>query len=121
MLKHLAKVRVEFNAFDARAGSAAEFLAQCKSRKARMSNPDCDVTVKRRTDNCVPRVMVIYNNGKEEMLDASVLPAQQIRKQILKNAEMMETEQLFRQAGLEWPVIIPDEEIKLAEQQKKEK
>lgn len=110
MLKHLARVRIEFNALDPRAASALEFLAQCNSRKARQSNPKCEVIVKRRTDQAIPRVTVTFANGRVQELDGSVMHANQIRKGILAQADMMETEQSFRDAGLEWPVIIPVDE-----------
>ncbi|KAL2608657.1 hypothetical protein R1flu_027230 [Riccia fluitans] len=111
MFKHLSKIRIEFNPMDPRAASALEFLAQCNSRKVRQSNPKCDVIVKRRTDDAPPRVFVQFANGREEVLDGAKMPAQEIRKGILAQAEMMETEQLFRDAGLQWPVIIPVEEV----------
>ncbi|KAH8951197.1 hypothetical protein BDL97_09G014400 [Sphagnum fallax] len=111
MLKHLTKVRIEFNAFDLRAASALEFLAQCNSRKARSSNPNCEVVVKRRTDDAPPRVAVTFTNGREEVMDGTAMAAQHIRKRILEQAELMETEKMFREAGYDWPVIIPLEEI----------
>jgi large subunit ribosomal protein L53 len=107
MFKHLSKVRIEFNALDPRAASALEFLAQCNSRKARQSNPKCEVEVKRRTDEAKPRITVTFLNGKVQELDGTVMHANQIRKGILDQADMMETEKSFRDAGLEWPVIIP--------------
>lgn len=114
MLKHLTKVRIEFNAFDTRAASALEFLAQCNSKKAKSSNPKCQIIVKRRTDDGSPKVSVTYKNGKEETVDGSQLSAQEIRKTILKKADAMETEEMFKEAGIPWPVIIPLEEIELA-------
>lgn len=111
MLKYLSKVRVEFNALDKRASSALEFLAQCNSRKARSSNPNCEVVVKRRTDMAPPVVAVTFTNGREEVMDGTLLAAQEIRKKILEQAELMETEKMFRDAGYAWPVIIPMEEV----------
>lgn len=114
MLKHLTKVRIEFNALDSRASSALEFLAQCTSKKSKASNSKCQILVKRRTDDHPPQISVTYTNGKEDTLDGSQLSAQQIRKTILKKAEDMETEAMFKEAGIPWPVIIPLEEIELA-------
>ncbi|XP_024384008.1 uncharacterized protein [Physcomitrium patens] len=111
MLKYLSKVRVEFNALDKRASSALEFLAQCNSRKARSSNPNCEVVVKRRTDNAPPVVAVTFTNGREEVMDGTSMAANQIRTKILEQAELMETEKMFRDAGYDWPVIIPMEEV----------
>ncbi|KAI5078368.1 hypothetical protein GOP47_0006039 [Adiantum capillus-veneris] len=114
MLKQLTKVKIEFNAFDARSASAVEFLAQCNSKKAKSSNPKCQILVKRRTDETPPLVSVTYTNGKEESLDGSVLSAQEIRKSILKKSQAIETEEMFKEAGIPWPVIIPLEEVELA-------
>lgn len=119
MLKHLSKVRIEFNAFDAGAASAMEFLAQCNSKKARSSNPNCEVVVKRRTDQAPPLVAVTFTNGREEVMDGTALAAQQIRKKILEQAELMETEKMFRDAGYEWPVMIPLEEIEESRRENK--
>ena len=57
MLKHLSKVRVEFNP-RLQCAAALEFLAQCNSQKSRDSNPKCEVVVKRRTDNATPSITV---------------------------------------------------------------
>lgn len=110
-MKYLSKVRVEFNALDKRASSALEFLAQCNSRKARSSNPNCEVVVKRRTDAAPPVVAVTFTNGREDVMDGTAMAAQEIRKRILEQAELMETEKMFRDAGYDWPVIIPMEEV----------
>ncbi|CAM6126795.1 unnamed protein product [Calypogeia fissa] len=107
MFKHLSKVRIEFNALDPRAASVLEFLVQCNSPKVRQSNPKCEVIVKRRTDDATPLVTVTYANGRVHELDGSVMHANQIRKEILSQADMMETKKSFRDAGLKWPVIIP--------------
>lgn len=111
MLKYLSKVRVEFSAFDKRSASALEFLAQCNSRKSRSSNPNCEVVVKRRTDGAPPVVAVTFTNGREEVMDGISMAAQEIRTKILEQAELMETEKMFRDAGYDWPVIIPMEEV----------
>eukprot|EP00897_Mesotaenium_endlicherianum_P006667 jgi/Mesen1/6028/ME000308S05219 len=108
MLKHLTKVRIQFNPLDGRSASALEFLAQCNSRKAKESNTKCDVTVKRTTDKSPPFVKVTFQNGIEATMDGATMPAQVMRKRILEQAEMMETEQLFKDANLKWPVTITD-------------
>lgn len=38
-----------------------------------------------------------------------------MRKRILDQAEEMETAQMFKDAGVQWPVEIPDEEAKRAD------
>lgn len=111
MLKFLSKVRVEYNTLDPRLASCVEFLAQCNARKAKESNPNCQVLVKRRTDEQPPQITVTFVNGVEEAFDAAETSAQSIRKMILDKGQYLETEQMFREAGEQWPVIIPDEEL----------
>ncbi len=111
MLKFLSRVRIEFNALDPRTASCMEFLAQCNARKAKESNPACQVQVKRRTDDHPPQITVTFVNGVEEVYDATSTPAQTIRTMILDKGQFLETEQMFREAGEAWPVLIPEEEI----------
>lgn len=111
MLKFLSKVKIEFNALDPRVASCMEFLAQCNARKAKESNPACQVLVKRRTDDFPPQITVTFVNGVEEAFDATSTPAQAIRTMILEKGQLLETEQMFREAGEKWPVIIPEEEL----------
>lgn len=112
MLKFLSKVRIEFNALDPRTAACMEFLAQCNARKAKESNPACQVQVKRRTDDFPPQIIVTFVNGIEEKFDATSTPAQTIRNMILEKGQLLETEQMFREAGEQWPVFIPEEELK---------
>ncbi|XP_057766075.1 uncharacterized protein LOC130986632 [Salvia miltiorrhiza] len=111
MLKFLSKVRIEFNALDPRLASCMEFLAQCNARKAKESNPSCQIQVKRRTDDFPPQITVTFVNGVEETFDATSTPAQHIRTLILDKGRVLETEQMFREAGEKWPVLIPDHEL----------
>ena len=111
MLKFLSKVRIEFNALDPRTASCMEFLAQCNARKAKESNPACQLQVKRRTDDHPPQITVTFVNGVEEVFAATSTPAQIIRNMILEKGQLLETEQMFREAGEKWPVIIPEEEL----------
>lgn len=111
MLKFLSKVKIEFNALDPRLASCMEFLAQCNAPKAKDSNPACQVVVKRRTDDHPPQITVTFVNGVEEKFDATATPAQNIRTMILEKGQYLETEQMFREAGETWPVMIPEEEI----------
>ncbi|XP_030527139.1 uncharacterized protein LOC115738611 [Rhodamnia argentea] len=111
MLKFLSKVRIEFNALDPRIASCMEFLAQCNARKAKESNPACQVVVKRRTDDHPPQIAVTFVNGVEEVFDGTTTTAQSIRSMILEKGQLLETEQMFREAGEAWPVVIPEEEL----------
>lgn len=113
MLKFLSKVKIEFNALDPRLASCMEFLAQCNARKAKESNPSCQIQVKRRTDDFPPQITVTFVTGVEETFDATSTPAQNIRNMILEKGRNLETEQMFREAGEKWPVVIPDEELKM--------
>ncbi|KAK3424891.1 uncharacterized protein LOC104448819 [Eucalyptus grandis] len=112
MLKFLSKVKIEFNALDPRIASCMEFLAQCNARKAKESNPACQVVVKRRTDDHPPQIAVTFVNGVEEVFDGTTTTAQSIRTMILDKGQHLETEQMFREAGEAWPVIIPEEELR---------
>ncbi|PIN05186.1 hypothetical protein CDL12_22275 [Handroanthus impetiginosus] len=112
MLKFLSKVKIEFNALDPRLASCMEFLAQCNARKAKESNPSCQVQVKRRTDDFPPQITVTFVNGYEENFDATSTTAQHIRNLILQKGQTLETEQMFREAGEKWPVVIPEEELR---------
>ncbi|CAN4093954.1 unnamed protein product [Withania somnifera] len=112
MLKFLSKVKIEFNALDPRIASCMEFLAQCNAPKAKESNPSCQVQVKRRTDDHPPQITVTFVNGVEQTYDATSTPAQNIRTMILEKGQYLETEQMFREAGEKWPVVIPDDELK---------
>jgi large subunit ribosomal protein L53 len=112
MLKFLSKVVIEYNALDPRKAACVELLAQCNARKAKESNPACVVELHRLPDAVSPpRVVVTYVNGVEEAIDAAATPAQAVRQQILDRGQLLETEQMFREAGEHWPVVIPEEEI----------
>ena len=111
MLKFLSKVKIEFNALDPRTASCMEFLAQCNSRKAKESNPACEVEIKRKSVEHPPQITVTFVNGVEEAFDATSTPVHRITKMILEKGQLLETEQMFREAGEQWPVIIPDEEL----------
>lgn len=112
MLKFLSKVVIQYNALDPRKAACVELLAQCNARKAKESNPACVVELHRLPDAALlPRVIVTYVNGVEEAIDASSTPAQVIKQQILDRGQLLETEQMFREAGEPWPVVIPVEEI----------
>ncbi|KAJ9184498.1 hypothetical protein P3X46_004214 [Hevea brasiliensis] len=111
MLKFLSKVRIEFNGRDPRIASCMEFLAQCNARKAKQSNPACQVLVKRRIDDHPPQITVTFVNGVEEVFDGATVSAQTLRNMILEKGQLIETEQIFRQAGHKWPVTIPEEEL----------
>uniref|UniRef100_A0A6V7QWA8 Large ribosomal subunit protein mL53 n=1 Tax=Ananas comosus var. bracteatus TaxID=296719 RepID=A0A6V7QWA8_ANACO len=112
MLKYLSRVRVEYNALDPRKAACVELLAQCISRRAKESNPACQVELQRLAEaGAAPRVVVTYVNGVEEAIDAAATPAQAIRQQILDRGRLLETEQMFREAGEPWPVLIPHHEL----------
>ncbi|KAK6115248.1 hypothetical protein DH2020_007517 [Rehmannia glutinosa] len=112
MLKFLSKVKIEFNALDPRAASCMEFLAQCNACKAKESNPSCQVQVSRRTDDFPPKISVTFVNGVDETFDAASMPAQDIRDLIVEKNQFHEAEQIFREAGEMWPVLIPEEELR---------
>ena len=73
-----------------------EFLKQCNTRKAKDSNPACQLQVKRRTDDHPPQITVTFLNGVEEVFDAANTPAQTITDIILDKGQFLQTEQMFR-------------------------
>ncbi|GAB2260982.1 hypothetical protein Droror1_Dr00011837 [Drosera rotundifolia] len=107
------QVKLEFNSLDSRSAACLELLAQCNSCKAKESNPSCLLEVKRRTNGNPPRINVTFVNGVEEVFDAAMTSAQSIREMILKKGRLLETEQMFRDAGETWPVLIPEEELRI--------
>ncbi|MQL92984.1 hypothetical protein Taro_025619 [Colocasia esculenta] len=112
MLKFLSRVRIEFNALDPRTACCMEFLAQCNAARHKDAGSGaCQVTVKRRTDDHPPQITITYVNGVEEVVDATSTSAQTLRERILSSGRMLETEQMFREAGERWPVVIPEEEL----------
>jgi len=120
MLKFLSKVVVEYCPVDPRKAAAVELLAQCNGRKAKDSNPACSVELRRLPAPHAsadpkpqpPRVLVTYLNGAEEaVVAAEGATAQGIRDQILARGRLIDTEQMFRDGGETWPVVIPEEEL----------
>ena len=124
MLKFLSKVVVEYCPLDPRKAAAVELLAQCNGRKAKDSNPACSVELRRLPSPPLstdpksqptlppPRVLVTYLNGSEEaIIAAEGATAQGIRDQILARGRLIDTEQMFRDGGEKWPVVIPEEEL----------
>uniref|UniRef100_A0A0D9VEV7 Uncharacterized protein n=1 Tax=Leersia perrieri TaxID=77586 RepID=A0A0D9VEV7_9ORYZ len=136
MLKFISKVVVEYCPLDPRKAAAVEILAQCNGRKAKDSNPACSVELRRLPSNPPdgdsaavaaaatgggtsphppPRVLVTYFNGVEEsFVAAEGSTAQGIRDQILERGRLLDTEQLFRDGGEKWPVVIPEEELTMS-------
>lgn len=126
MLKFLSKVVVEYCPLDPRKAAAVELLAQCNGRKAKDSNPACSVELRRlpsppaaeepkKPQLPPPRVLVTYLNGAEEaFVAADGATAQGIREQILARGRLIETEQMFRDGGEKWPVVIPEEELAMS-------
>ncbi|VAI87355.1 uncharacterized protein LOC119342206 isoform X2 [Triticum dicoccoides] len=121
MLKFLSRVVVEYRPLDPRKAAAVELLVQCNGRKAKDSNPTCSVELRRLPSPAAAedpkaqppsRVLVTYLNGSEKaFVAADGATAQGMRDQILARGRLLETEQLFREAGEKWPVIIPEEEL----------
>jgi large subunit ribosomal protein L53 len=120
MLKFVSRVVVEYCPLDPRKAAAVEILAQCNGRKAKDSNPACSVELRRLpapppstgAEPQPPRVLVTYLTGAEEAIVAAEgATAQGIRDQILARGRLIDTEQLFRDGGEKWPVVIPEEEL----------
>ncbi|GBG64995.1 hypothetical protein CBR_g48744 [Chara braunii] len=68
--------------------------------------------------------LFVAENGREDVMDCATMTAQKMRQRIIEKSELMETEKLFKEAGLDWPPKIPEEEVALAaavDQDKKKK
>ncbi|KAK7820876.1 hypothetical protein CFP56_038388 [Quercus suber] len=84
----------------------------CNAPNSKESNPTCQIQVKRRTDDHDPQIIITFVNGVEEVYDAISTPAQTTRTMILNKGQFLETEQMFRDAGEAWPVLIPKKELR---------
>ncbi|KAJ8446539.1 hypothetical protein Cgig2_019692 [Carnegiea gigantea] len=111
MLKYLTRVRMVMNPLDPRAVACKELLAQFQRSKSNPSDHQCDVQINRRTDDCPPQIRVTFINGVEEEFDLASDSAQSIRQRILERGMLFQTEQMFCDHGLPWPVVIPDDEL----------
>ncbi|KAJ9186479.1 hypothetical protein P3X46_002048 [Hevea brasiliensis] len=98
MVNFLSKVRIEFSALGHRTASCMEFLAQCNARKAKESNPACQILVKRRTDDHPPQITVTFVNGVEEVFDGTTISAETLRNMILEKGQL-EIAQIFHEVG----------------------
>nr|POE84076.1 hypothetical protein CFP56_32830 [Quercus suber] len=85
---------------------------ECNAPNSKESNPACQIQVKRRTDDHDPQIIITFVNGVEEVYDAISTPAQTTRTMILNKGQFLETEQMFRDAGEAWPVLIPKKELR---------
>ncbi|VAH86099.1 hypothetical protein VPH35_056596 [Triticum aestivum] len=82
-------------------GSTSPILVLIPSSRAAAEDPKAQPP---------PCVLVTYLNGAEEaFVAADGATAQGMRDQILACGRLLETEQLFREAGEKWPVVIPEE------------
>ena len=55
--------------------------------------------------------MTYLNGAEEAIIAAEGATAQSIREQILARGRLIDTEQMFRDGGEKWPVVIPEEEL----------
>ena len=101
-LRHLKRVRVQFNPFDSRTTAAREFLARITTSKATASNPECTVEPRVRNDDAPPVIFVEFANGVKDQFNVHRMTVNQINERIDTVSKQMETKQSLVDAGLKF-------------------
>jgi|TARA_B110000967_G_scaffold134146_1_gene136971 large subunit ribosomal protein L53 len=97
-LRQLTRVRIQFSASDQRSAAVREFLKRCQA--AKVSNPECVLEHKVRSDDAPPVVAVEFVNGFKDQFNCHKMNVEQIAQRIRDVANGMETTELLKQAGL---------------------
>jgi large subunit ribosomal protein L53 len=101
-LRHLKRIRVQFNPFDSRTTAAREFLARVTSPRAKASNPECAVEPRVRNDDAPPVVFVEFTNGAKDQFNVHRMTVKQINDRIDTVSKQLETKQSLKDAGLKF-------------------
>ncbi|KAE8714423.1 Mitochondrial [Hibiscus syriacus] len=109
-VEFLSKVKIEFNALTPRIASCMEFLAQCNARQAKESNPPATPGQAPYGRSPSPNHSY-FRQRSEEVFDANIDSCSNRTEHDPRKRQFLETEQMFRDAGEKWPVIIPEEEL----------
>eukprot|EP00899_Mesostigma_viride_P025450 jgi/Mesvir1/608/Mv02042-RA.1 len=105
MLRRLAKVRVEFFPFDTRTTGVRELWFQLNSKKSVASNPKCELGVLVRGRDAMykpPQVFVTYTDGTEQVIDASTLSVDGIKKEIDIKRNKLDLDEVITDGGGKW-------------------
>ncbi|XP_039071499.1 uncharacterized protein LOC120218638 [Hibiscus syriacus] len=87
-----------------------EFLAQCNARQAKESNPPATPGQAPYGRSPSPNHSY-FRQRSEEVFDANIDSCSNRTEHDPRKRQFLETEQMFRDAGEKWPVIIPEEEL----------
>jgi large subunit ribosomal protein L53 len=101
-LRHLKRVRVQFNPFDPRCTAAREFISRITTPKAFASNPDCSVEPRVRNDDAPPVVAVEFSNGKVDQFNVHRMNVEEIVGRIRSVSEQMAVRTSLKEAGLDF-------------------
>lgn len=99
-LRHLKRVRVQFNPLDPRCTAAREFLSRVTSSTASASNPECSVEPRVRSDDAPPVVAVEFANGAVDQFNVHRMTVEDISKRISSVSEQMAVKSSLQDAGL---------------------
>ncbi|CEF96696.1 Thioredoxin-like fold [Ostreococcus tauri] len=101
-LRHLKRVRVQFNPLDKRCVAAREFLARVTSPAALASNPECSVEPRVRDDDAPPVVAVEFTSGTKDQFNVHRMTVDDISGRIKRVSDQMATRQALSEAGLKF-------------------
>jgi len=101
-LRHLKRVRVQFNPFDSRVAAAREFLSRVTAPKAYKSNPECKVEPRVRNDDAPPVVFVEFTNGATDQFNVHRMTVNDILERISSVSKQIETKASLKEAGLKF-------------------
>ena len=99
-LRHLKRVRVQFNPLDPRSTAAREFLARVTTAKAAKSNHECAVEPRVRNDAAPPVVAVEFASGARDQFNVHRMTVDDIAGRIKTVSDQMAVKQSLAEAGL---------------------
>ena len=98
-LRHLKRVRVQFNPLDPRCTAAREFLSRLTSPKAIASNPECSIEPRVRDDDALPVVAVEFASGQKDQFNVHRMTVDDIARRIKNVSDQLAVEQALGDAG----------------------
>jgi large subunit ribosomal protein L53 len=98
-LRHLKRVRVQFNPLDPRCTAAREFLSRLTSAKAIASNPECSIEPRVRNDDAPPVVGVEFASGQKDQFNVHRMTVNDIERRIKNVSDQLAVEQALGDAG----------------------
>ena len=101
-LRHLKRVRVQFNPADSRCVAAREFLARVTAPAAYKSNPECSVEPRVRDDDAPPVVAVEFASGAKDQFNVHRMTVDDISRRIKNVSDQMAVRASLKEAGLDF-------------------